>query len=98
MMEPLNIPPEAMGPIAAAVITSAVSFNIFFLKWLIKTFSDLRTTIQQLTAEVHKLALEHRILLDAHEEKDQVRHEENLRKFESINVTLAKINNGIVRN
>ena len=86
-----HIGQSGLGAIIAAIISAAVSFNILFLKWLIKTFSDLRKSIKDLTTEIHKLAMESRNFLDEHEEKDQVRHEENLKRFETISVSLAKI-------
>ena len=86
-----NLTNPGTAPIVGAVITAAVTVNSMFLKWLIKSFSDLRDSIRGLSGEVHNLSREYRILLDAHEDKDQIRHDENLKRFETIAVSLAKI-------
>lgn len=86
-----NLTNPGTAPIVGAVITAAVTVNSMFLKWLIKSFSDLRDSIRGLSNEVNNLSKEYRLLLDSHEEKDQYRHEENLKRFETIAVSLAKI-------
>jgi len=79
------------APIVGAIITAAVTVNTMFLKWLIKSFSDLRDCIRILSSEIKNLSKEYQHLLSSHEEKDQMRHEENLKRFEKISVALAKI-------
>lgn len=86
-----TITDPGIAPIVGAVITAAVTVNTMFLKWLIKSFSDLRDCIRGLSTEIRNLSKEYQYLLDSHEEKDQARHEENLKRFESISVSLAKL-------
>src|SRR5260221_636902 len=52
------------------------------LKWLVQSFRDLRVAIDNLSRYSQKM-------LDDHEEKDQLRHEQNLVRFEQIAVVLA---------
>lgn len=68
----------------SAVITGLVSLQTIFLKWLINSFRDLRTDLKQVTSTTQEW-------LKNHEEKDQTRHIENLKRFETIAVSLAKI-------
>jgi len=72
------------GPIVAAAITGLVSINTLFLKWLIDSFSSLRDELKRVT-------LTTQLWLRDHETKDQTRHEENLKRFETIAVSLATV-------
>lgn len=82
-----------LAPIVGAVITAVVSINTMFLKWLINSFNGLRTDIKD-------LAVSHQTQIDVHEKQDQDRHEQNLKRFETISVALARIDvtNEIERN
>jgi hypothetical protein len=55
-----------------------------FLKWLTKSFSDLRIEIRDVNDRIVSW-------LDAHEKEDHLRHLENLNRFERISVALAKL-------
>lgn len=79
-----DITQPGVAPLVGAAITAVVSINTLFLKWLLKSFEGLRTNITD-------LAKTHQLQIDDHEEKDQVRHEDNLRRFETIAVALARI-------
>jgi hypothetical protein len=72
------------GPIVGAVITGLISIQTLFLKWLLSSFSNLREDLKFVTGSTQ-------LWLKEHETKDQVRHEENLHRFETISVALAKI-------
>lgn len=68
--------------IIASAITALVSIQTLFLKWLIDSFAQLRKDLQtQATTSFQWLM--------AHEEKDQERHLDNLKRFEAIAVSLA---------
>lgn len=79
-----DITQPGVGPIVGAAITAIVSINTMFLKWLINKFDKLSEGI------IH-LAKTHQEQLDEHEEKDQVRHEQNLKRFETISVALTRL-------
>jgi len=72
------------GPIVASVITGLISVQTLFLKWLIDSFSKLREDLKYVTGNTQTW-------LKEHETKDQIRHEENLHRFETISVALARI-------
>lgn len=71
-----------VAPIVGAVITAIVSLNTIFLRWLLASFQGLREDIKD-------LGKSHQSQIDAHEDKDQRRHEENLKRFETIAIALA---------
>lgn len=79
-----DITQPGVAPIVGAAITGIVSINTMFLKWLVDSFRGLREDIKD-------LATTHQTQIDVHEEKDQVRHEENLKRFETIAVALARV-------
>lgn len=72
--------------IIAAAITSLVSIQTVFLKWLINSFADLRKDLKVQADNNFEW-------LRDHEEKDHIRHEENLKRFENISITLARLTN-----
>ncbi len=72
------------GPIVGAVITGLISVQTVFLKWLIDSFSKLREDLKFVTGTTQTW-------LKEHETKDQMRHEENLHRFETISVALASM-------
>lgn len=69
--------------IIASAITALVSIQTVFLKWLIDSFAQLRKDLQLQATNSFQW-------LTAHEAKDQIRHEENLKRFERISIILAK--------
>lgn len=69
--------------IIASAITALVSIQTVFLKWLIDSFAQLRKDLQ---TQAHNTF----VWLTDHEEKDQIRHEENLKRFERISIILAQ--------
>lgn len=73
-----------IAPIVAAVLSIIFTLNMAFARWLVKNFSDLRTEIRIVNERIVQW-------LDAHENEDQRRHEDNLLRFEKISVALAKI-------
>lgn len=79
-----DIASPGVAPLVGAAITAVVSINTMFLKWLINKFDKLSDSIVD-------LAKTHQKQIDEHEEKDQVRHEENLKRFETIAVALARV-------
>ena len=79
-----EITQPGVAPLIAAVITGLISLQTIFLKWLIDSFSRLREDLKYVTGSTQ-------MWLKDHEEKDQLRHEENLRRFETISVALARI-------
>lgn len=85
-----EITDPGIAPITAAVITAAVGLNTMFFRWLVSSFRALSKDIQGLAALSRKQ-------LDDHEDKDQYRHEENLRRFEIIAVALARVDANQVR-
>jgi len=70
--------------LVGAVITALVSVQTVFLRWLIKSFDELRTDLKTTATGTSNW-------LKDHEEKDVDRHLENLRRFETISVSLARI-------
>lgn len=79
-----EISEPGVAPLVAAVITGLISLQTIFLKWLIDSFTRLREDLKYVTGSTQTW-------LKDHEEKDQYRHEENLKRFEIISVALAKI-------
>jgi hypothetical protein len=79
-----EITQPGVAPIVGAMITAVVSINTMFLKWLVDSFRGLRKDITD-------LAKSHQQQIDEHEEKDQVRHEENLKRFETISIALTRL-------
>lgn len=84
-----SITQPGTSTIIASVITALVSIQTVFLKWLINSFASLRQDIKESTKSTFDWISEH-------EDKDQDRHEDNLKRFESISITLAKINGNTV--
>lgn len=74
----------AIAPIVAAVLSIVFTLNMAFARWLIKNFTDLRNEIRLVNERIVNW-------LDLHENEDQRRHEDNLRRFEQIAVALAKL-------
>ena len=70
--------------IIASAITALVSLQTVFLKWLIDSFKDFRLDLKT-------QALQTMQWLTEHEEKDMIRHEENLKRFETISIALAHL-------
>lgn len=68
-----------------------VGLNTLFFRWLTSSFTALKGDIKENATTYTKW-------LSSHEDKDQNRHEENLRRFEKISVSLAKLgsDNGII--
>lgn len=79
-----DITQPGIAPIVGASITAIVSINTLFLRWLLDSFKGLRSDIKDLAGS-------HQAQIDVHEEKDQVRHEENLKRFETIAVALTRL-------
>lgn len=79
-----DITQPGVAPLVGAAITAIVSINTMFLKWLINKFDKLSEGIID-------LAKTHQKQIDDHEEKDQNRHEENLKRFETIAVALTRL-------
>lgn len=79
---------EIMTPqvatIAAAVFGGLITVQTTFIKWLVDRFDRLSSAIR----EQNTMTLE---WLKDHEEKDQERHIDNLKRFEKISITLAKL-------
>jgi hypothetical protein len=82
LLEQLTQP--GTGPIVGSIITGLISIQTLFLKWMIDSFSKLREDLKRVTGDTQSW-------LKDHETKDQVRHEENLHRFETISVALARI-------
>ncbi len=76
----------------ATLIVGAVSLlftaHMHFFRWLAKKFDLLHVKIEH-------LGNEHRTQLDIHEGRDQQRHEENLARFQDINVALARVEENV---
>lgn len=79
-----DIVQTGVAPLVGAAITAIVSINTLFLRWMLDSFKGLRIDIKD-------LAVSHQEQIDVHEEKDQVRHEENLKRFETISVALTRL-------
>lgn len=73
-----------VAAVAGSVITGLISINIAVIKWLVGKFTKVS---EKLDAQ----CLSFNNQVDAHEAKDQARHEENLYRFEKISVALAKL-------
>lgn len=81
-----QITDPGIAPLIGAAFTAAVSIQTVFLKWLLQSFRDLRVSIDNLSKYSQKI-------LDDHESQDQLRHEQNLQRFEQVAIALAKISN-----
>lgn len=79
-----EISEPGVAPIVGAVISGLITIQTIFLKWLINSFSELRKDLKAVTTDTQKWLIDH-------EEKDQDRHLENLKRFETISVALARI-------
>lgn len=81
-----------IAPTTATLIAAGASIlfgaHVHFFKWITKRF-DL------LFEKVDNLSKEHRTQLDVHEGRDQQRHEENLGRFQQINVSLARLEENV---
>lgn len=73
-----------VSTIAGSVISGLIGVNIMFIKWLNNKFDKLAVEIKTQNTSFTKQ-------VDDHEDKDQVRHEENLYRFEKIAVALARL-------
>lgn len=73
-----------VAPIIGASITTVVSINLMFIKWLISSLAELRKDIKSQGISTQDW-------LSEHETKDINRHEENLHRFEKISVALARL-------
>lgn len=71
--------------IIASAITALVSIQTVFLKWLIDSFAQFRKDLQTQAQTTFQWLVDH-------EEKDQERHLDNLKRFETISVALARSN------
>lgn len=69
--------------IIASAITALVSIQTLFLKWLIDSFSQFRADLRTQAETTFKWLVDH-------EEKDQERHLDNLKRFETISIALAR--------
>ena len=78
-------------PLLSAVITFLGGLQLLFLKWLINHFDKISQSFKELSAALTKQQQQMHDWLMDHEEKDMLRHEDNLRRFEAIHITLAKI-------
>jgi hypothetical protein len=74
--------PQAVS-IGTALFTAIVTVTVSALKLLISRFDNLTKAIKDQGEHFHEWLIDH-------EEKDQRRHEENLKRFEVIAVSLAK--------
>jgi hypothetical protein len=73
-----------ISALITSAIATAVSIQLWFLKWLVHSFDKLSLAIKEQGHQLHKWLMDH-------ESKDQERHEDNLQKFEKINIQLAKL-------
>lgn len=73
-----------IAPLVGAAITTIVTINTMFLKWLLASFKGLREDIKE-------LGKSHQSQIDAHEDKDQTRHEDNLKRFETLAIALTRL-------
>lgn len=62
--------------------------HMHFFRWLGRKFDTIFDKIET-------LGREHRTQLDIHEGRDQQRHEENLSRFQEINVSLARLEENV---
>ncbi len=73
-----------MASLIGATITGLITIQTVFLRWMIKSFDELRGDLKEQAVGTSNW-------LKDHEEKDVDRHLENLKRFENISVTLARI-------
>jgi hypothetical protein len=77
--------------IVGPIITGLFGLNVFFFRWLLGSFKAVKEDIAANNVNTVKVQDEMSRMLDIHEAKDQTRHEENLHRFESISVSLARL-------
>lgn len=82
MLETLTNP--AFAPIVGATMTIAFGIVSLYFRWLNKNFSQMNASLKNLSENTSRW-------LEAHEDLDQVRHEQNLHRFEKISVALARL-------
>lgn len=58
--------------------------HMHFFRWLSKRFEKLNESITH-------LGNEHKTQLNIHEKRDQQRHEENLTRFQELNIAIARL-------
>src|SRR6266852_6715120 len=73
-----------MASLIGATITGLITIQTVFLRWMIKSFDELRGDLKEQAVGTSNW-------LKDHEEKDVDIHLENLKRFENISVTLARI-------
>jgi hypothetical protein len=76
--------PPVISSLITTLVTAFFAVNTFFFRWLMSSFSKLRDLIEEQEKEM-------RDWLNEHEDRDQLRHEENLHRFEKIAVALARM-------
>lgn len=74
----------AITPLIAATMTIFFGMVTVYFRWLIGSFDRLESTIKDLSRATTSW-------LDSHEDLDQHRHEQNLLRFEKINIALTKL-------
>lgn len=72
------------APIIASFMTIMFGLTTIFFRWLLGSFNKLNASVKELSDTITKW-------LDDHEELDQLRHEQNLVRFERISVSLARL-------
>ena len=70
--------------IIGGLTTILVGVNSLFFRWLSTNFNELKASIKE-------NAKDYSNWLSEHEDKDQLRHEDNLYRFEKISVALARL-------
>lgn len=70
--------------IAVTILGGLITIQTTFIKWLVDRFDKLSHAI------INQSHITGDWLRD-HEEKDQIRHEDNLKRFETIAITLARL-------
>lgn len=74
----------ALAPILAATMTISFGTVTLYFKWLNRNFSEMNKSLKDLSNNTSRW-------LETHEDLDQVRHEQNLTRFEKISVSLARL-------
>jgi len=74
--------------ILVGVMSLLFGAHMHFFRWLGRKFERLNEVVEH-------LGREHRTQLDIHEGRDQQRHEENLARFQEINVSLARLEENV---
>ena len=83
-MEEFILSPSFLSTIVGGAITAVISLQLWFLKWFVQSFEKLATAIKDQGNRMQQWLMDH-------ENKDQLRHIDNLQRFEDINVQLAKL-------